>query len=358
MAQSRPPAIRSNTGAASPPPLSPRTATGKDEKHSKSSHHHRRKSGQNHTHSERKASRPAPLSRRTTPQYVPKVGPGFNGGKTKEAPKEREDADGESFPQFCMSCERQIQSSSNTFLYCSEACRVNDLHSPTTPPLTPHNPTSLTPSRYSFFSSADQERDIIPRASPTQSRPRSYFNSEPYAYSTTSGFRPSNPTTSSSSRNSKSSTALASLRELATALPQYPSSSSTQTQTSSSLMEKSSSAVWSYMPFTQTTSSSSVKYAAPVAYAKSHTATPTPSTTPGNSYTASYAQAYYSNGGGSASGSRRGSIVGNSNADAYAAMGISAGAVGMERPLPHRYGGSTSHRPRSVDLVTPFPAGF
>lgn len=36
---------------------------------------------------------------------------------------------------------------------------------------------------------------------------------------------------------------------------------------------------------------------------------------------------------------------------------VAAGEVGMNRPLPSRYGGSTSHRPRSVDLVTPFTVG-
>lgn len=37
-------------------------------------------------------------------------------------------------------------------------------------------------------------------------------------------------------------------------------------------------------------------------------------------------------------------------------VSTAAGAVGMERPLPPRSGGY-SHRPRSMDLVTPFSAG-
>ena len=53
--------------------------------------------------SERKSGRPAPLSRRSTPQYVTKVGAGWSTGRTKERESREEesrDSAGESFPQF------------------------------------------------------------------------------------------------------------------------------------------------------------------------------------------------------------------------------------------------------------------
>ncbi len=44
---------------------------------------------------------------------------------------------------------------------------------------------------------------------------------------------------------------------------------------------------------------------------------------------------------------------------AYAVGGYgSTGGMGMDRPLPPRSGpGKYSHRPKSIDLVTPFSAG-
>jgi len=50
-----------------------------------------------------KKGRPAPLSRRTTPQYATKVGAGWSGGKsTRERDREEDGVrdSGESFPQF------------------------------------------------------------------------------------------------------------------------------------------------------------------------------------------------------------------------------------------------------------------
>lgn len=54
-----------------------------------------------------KKGRPAPLSRRSTPQYVTKVGAAWNGAKQGGRDRERERDDeergrdsGESFPQF------------------------------------------------------------------------------------------------------------------------------------------------------------------------------------------------------------------------------------------------------------------
>lgn len=57
-----------------------------------------------------KKGRPAPLTRRSTPQYLTKVGAGWSGAKQQGRDKEREQRDeeeeergrdsGESFPQF------------------------------------------------------------------------------------------------------------------------------------------------------------------------------------------------------------------------------------------------------------------
>jgi hypothetical protein len=108
-------------------------------------------------------------------------------------------------------------------------------------------------------------------------------------------------------------------------------------------MNRPTSGVWNYIPFTS----------------GSKTATPTPSGTPGNSYTNSsqtpytVSQSYtaFSNAG-----------YARSKEDLYA-YGKSQGGtyygaagMGMDRPLPPRSGpGGYGHRPKSIDLVTPFP---
>lgn len=98
LAQSRPPPVRTYAVATSPPPLSPRTNTNSEKKH-----HSRRKSGKDYVVNEKKSTRPAPLSRRTTPQHTAKVAPGWSG---RSSHRDRdEDAyggrdSGESFPQF------------------------------------------------------------------------------------------------------------------------------------------------------------------------------------------------------------------------------------------------------------------
>ena len=96
MAQSRPPPVRVHTTAAnSPPPLSPRNPGEKR-------HHSRRKSGKTeYVVNEKKSSRPATLSRRSTPQYVTKVGSsGRSHGHREREDEERGRDSGESFPQF------------------------------------------------------------------------------------------------------------------------------------------------------------------------------------------------------------------------------------------------------------------
>lgn len=221
---------------------------------------------------------------------------------------------------------------------------------PTSPPLTPY---ARQHSSWSAAATPSHEDgpDIIPRFSPTQSRPRSYFNSDPYPQSYQA------PVTYSSSppqayANSGSGTALASLRELATALPRTSNSRrepESPPKSSASSINRTGSGVWSYIPFAS----------------GSKTATPTPSATPGNSYTNTGSATYttsqsYGNGYGYATNGYGGRSredlysYGKSHGTAVGGYG-NTGGMGMDRPLPPRSGpGGYGHRPRSIDLVTPF----
>jgi len=202
---------------------------------------------------------------------------------------------------------------------------------PTSPPQSP------------YIRTLDEGPDIIPRFSPTQSRPRSYFNSEPYSVSYQTPV-PESPTYSNSIyTNSRSSMALASLRELATALPRTPQRTEPESppKSSASSISRTSSGVWNYMPFTQSK---------------------TAPTSPGSSYTSSYntvSQSYT----GSGYGRREvygaaAKSYGYAPASAVAGGYGNTGGMGMDRPLPPRSGpGGYGHRPRSIDLVTPFSGG-
>ncbi|PQE18925.1 life-span regulatory factor domain-containing protein [Rutstroemia sp. NJR-2017a BVV2] len=346
MAQStRPSASRTQSSSALPSPRNSSEKTEKTEK--KPSHHVRRKSGKDYPVAERK--RPAILPRRNTPQSTPRVGAVSN-SKSKE--RERCDVEkdnGESFPQFwyvhpsddppswdsrIMTCEKQFIPANNTFLYCSEDCRLHDQAptysspsnsyavTPNSPPLTPYaRASSSLPALFS----TEEPRDIVPRLSPTQSRPRSYFNPSPYPsdfsipYQAPPASLPSSHIhpSGSDAQTSHSSTALASLRGLATGLPRTHQAHEPESPTGS--VSRTSSHVWNYIPFA------------------SRTTTSTPLATPGNSYTNSSTN--YS--------ARR------SGEDSYAVGG------GMDRPLPPRSGpGGYGHRPRSIDLVTPYSTGI
>ncbi|KAK0722458.1 hypothetical protein B0T26DRAFT_644033 [Lasiosphaeria miniovina] len=147
-------------------------------------HHQRRKSGHGSGNSSttdvRKAnsSRPAPMTRRTTPQTAQKLG---------KSPKDREreweeerwwDEERESFPQYCMICEKQFLPSGELFVYCSDACRIHDQTADGGAPPTPsHHSRSHAAASYPFYSGVPEPRDIIPRASP--SRPGSMAYSPP-----------------------------------------------------------------------------------------------------------------------------------------------------------------------------------
>ncbi|KAH6664973.1 hypothetical protein B0J14DRAFT_492931, partial [Halenospora varia] len=343
LAHSRPPPLTHSAAAASPPPLSPRTHHSE-----KKSHHSRRKSGKDYVAAEKKASRPAPLSRKSTPQHNTRTVSGWSSGRssTRDRDSQEESArdSGESFPQFCMTCEKQFLPANNTFLYCSETCRLHD-QTPTgrtsSYPATPSSPP-LTPYSRHFSSlpgsTPDEGPDIIPRFSPTQSRPRSYFNSDPYPASYQP---PTYSTPPKHDRSNRNSTALASLRELATALPKSSRNGEPESppKSSASSMSRTGSGVWNYMPFTSNSKNS----------------TPTPSATPGNSYgngTYSVSQSY---GGAATSGRSREDLYNYGRS--HSNFG-STGGMGMDRPLPPRSGpGGYGHRPRSIDLVTPVSGG-
>ncbi|RDL34417.1 uncharacterized protein BP5553_07545 [Venustampulla echinocandica] len=265
-----------------------------------------------------------------------------------------------------MTCEKEFQPAHTTFLYCSEAaiiltrfpdasCRIHDQNptpfptstystyrTPTSPPLSPYS------RRFSNLPSPDEGPDIIPRASPTQSHSRSYFNSEPYPASYHSPPKyTSSPPSANAYTSAHSSTAMASLRELATALPKTSSrhgapDSPPRSSRGSSSMSRTGSGVWNYIPFASSSKPTS------------------PSATPGNSYTSGYivSSAYAAPQGtyGSGSGKYREDAYsyGKSHGAAYG----NTGGMGMDRPLPPRGGpGGYGHRPRSIDLVTPVSAG-
>ncbi|KAF7517333.1 hypothetical protein G7054_g13843 [Neopestalotiopsis clavispora] len=209
-------------------------------------HHQRRKSGHGSTNPSmtdvRKAvtasdlsrpKRPQTLSRRTTPSVVQKLGKNPR-DREREWDEERgwED-ERESFPQFCMTCEKQFIPSGEKHLYCSEACRKHDQ----TPSLMTSQYSSAKShdsygSNLPFYSAGHSEpRDIIPRASP--SRPSSTYFSPP-----------STPT------SSQYTSAVSALRSLSIRPPSPPSPTT------------STSTLW---PFTKTsTTSPSTSYTKPV----------------------------------------------------------------------------------------------
>jgi len=130
------------------------------------------------------ASRPS-ATRRTTPQSAQKLG---RNPRDRERELEDElwwDEERESFPNYCMICEKQfVSSSDDRFLYCSEACRLHDQQT--------SSDGASFPSRYSstqytatipLYSPLQEPRDIIPRASP--SRPSSMHFSSPIMPETT-----------------------------------------------------------------------------------------------------------------------------------------------------------------------------
>ncbi|KAI0879560.1 hypothetical protein GGS24DRAFT_2488 [Hypoxylon argillaceum] len=152
-------------------------------------HHHRRKSGHASTNSSmtdvRKAGgaadpsrsrRPQTLTRKSTPQTLQKLG---KNPKEREREWEEEQWSGderESFPQYCMTCEKQFIAQDERFLYCSEACRKHD-QTATTSHSSFTNYSDYIKGALPVYYDNPEPRDIIPRASP--SRPSSNYFSPP-----------------------------------------------------------------------------------------------------------------------------------------------------------------------------------
>ncbi|CAI6088812.1 hypothetical protein V2G26_013772 [Clonostachys chloroleuca] len=144
--------------------------------------HQRRKSGGTSTSDMRKSvtvtdmtkhRRPG-LSRRQTPVTGQKLG-------KSQREREREwheafDDERESFPQFCMTCEKQFVPYDDKHLYCSENCRRVDQSSSATSSM----PRSYGYGNYPFYSAGEPEpRDIIPQASPSRPSSTIYNHSPP-----------------------------------------------------------------------------------------------------------------------------------------------------------------------------------
>ncbi|KAK0389373.1 hypothetical protein NLU13_2948 [Sarocladium strictum] len=227
------------------------------------------------------------LSRKHTPQ------------KLGRSHRERErdwtdswDEERESFPQYCMTCEKQFMQHDEKQLYCSESCRRIDQNS---------SSSSVTlSSNYSTFHSSTpyqstpEPRDIIPRATP--SRPSSL-----YMHNDTSP--PESPSTAYAQHSSAALSALRSLT-LGGARPPSPTSSPTGAG---------GIGIW---PFTRSAATSpSTSYTRPSA----------------GFFSSTYDTSAYHHG---------------------PAYGYGYGYGDEGRPLPSRHAGGYG-RPKSIELVTP-----
>ncbi|KAF4121322.1 hypothetical protein GMORB2_2284 [Geosmithia morbida] len=258
------------------------------------------------------------MSRRQTPVNAQKLGKG-----PRERERDRLDAwddERESFPQFCMTCEKQfVPYHQHGSIYCSETCRrVDQSYSSAAVSASMPRSCNGTDGRghghgHAFYSADDsQPKDIIPQASP--SRPPSVmFGASP----------PRTPGTAVhgygygyGGSSSASSSAMAALRSLSlNGRPPSPPSPSGSSTASSSVWPfgagpgagaAAGSDLYSYQHQSPATS-----YSRPSAFYLSST------------YDAAYDGGYYD--------------LGSATAD---------------RPLPSRHPGYHS-RPKSIELVTP-----
>ncbi|KAI5868042.1 hypothetical protein GGS23DRAFT_8567 [Durotheca rogersii] len=150
-------------------------------------HHNRRKSGHGSTNSSTtdvrkvmttsdltKSRRPQTLVRKSTPQTAQKLGKNPR-DREREWEEERwvED-ERESFPQFCMTCEKQFTPQDEKFLYCSEACRERDQNvsvRASSSHASARGHDSFGGSTLVYPAGSEEPRDIIPRASPSRWSP-------------------------------------------------------------------------------------------------------------------------------------------------------------------------------------------
>ncbi|KXX78007.1 hypothetical protein MMYC01_205278 [Madurella mycetomatis] len=123
------------------------------------------------------SSRPTAMMRRITPQTTPKLGKTSRDREKEWDQDHWWDEERESFPQYCMICEKQFVPSDDQFLYCSETCRMHDQNSAGASAAPSRYGSSHSATQYPFFSGPPEPRDIIPRASP--SRPSSTHISPP-----------------------------------------------------------------------------------------------------------------------------------------------------------------------------------
>jgi hypothetical protein len=169
------------------------------------------------------------MARRHTPASAQKLG-----RSQRDRDREHWYDERESFPQYCMTCEKQFIPHDDMHLYCSDSCRRVDQTS------TSHNGAaqslSGTGSNYPFYSAGVPEpRDIVPRASP--SRPASMHLSQ------------SPPATPGASAYTQPSSAISALRSInAYARPPSPPSPTTS----------SSSIVWPFSRSVATSPSTSL----------------------------------------------------------------------------------------------------
>ncbi|KKP07656.1 hypothetical protein THAR02_00192 [Trichoderma harzianum] len=163
-------------------------------------HHQRRKSGPYSANSSttdvRKAvtatptqyKRPA-MTRRHTPSSAQKLGRG-----NREHNSEVWDNDErESFPQYCMTCEKQFVPYDEMFLYCSDACRrVDQTSSSSQQAATVHSYYGAVHNSYAHYPGDKSEpRDIVPRASPSRPSSMHFSNSPPASPGTTLNYHTS-----------------------------------------------------------------------------------------------------------------------------------------------------------------------
>ncbi|QUC19470.1 uncharacterized protein UV8b_03711 [Ustilaginoidea virens] len=267
-------------------------------------HHNRRKSGHGHNSSSttdvRRAvtatdpsarhKRPS-MTRRHTPVAAQKQSRSHRDRDRDRDPYDAWDDERESFPQFCMTCEKQFVPHDDKHLYCSESCRRVDQSSTCKSQsqacksaLGNHHPY------HTYYTTESLEpRDIIPRASP--SRPNSiHFSQSP----------PESPGTLSTNHHSL---ALSALRSLTIGPPSPPSPTASN-----------GSGIW---PFSRSAATSPAgSYPRPWGACMSST------------YDAGHYQ--YATG----------------------AYTHDSGSAGLDRPLPIRHPGASS-RPKSIELVTP-----
>ncbi|PNP50927.1 hypothetical protein THARTR1_08548 [Trichoderma harzianum] len=161
--------------------------------------HQRRKSGPYSANSSttdvRKAVTATPtqykrptMTRRHTPSNAQKLGRG-----NREHSSEVWDNDErESFPQYCMTCEKQFVPYDEMFLYCSDACRRVDQNSSSQQAATVHSYYGAVHNSYAHYPGDKSEpRDIVPRASPSRPSSMHFSNSPPASPGTTLNYHTS-----------------------------------------------------------------------------------------------------------------------------------------------------------------------